>query len=72
MLTNKLAGLKCGEDELSSSKPYIGDGNCSSWANKAVFDIPIEDGINMLTNQKDGIFTISELEVWSVKEMEQE
>ena len=50
MLTNKLAGLKCGEDELSSCKPYIGDGNCCSWANKAVFDIPIEDGINMLTN----------------------
>ena len=45
-----MAELICGEDELSSNKPYNGEGNCCSWGNKAVFNIPIEDGINMLTN----------------------
>ncbi len=36
------------------------------------FDIPSgEGGKNMLTNQKDGSFTISEIEVWGFKELEQ-
>jgi hypothetical protein len=38
---------------------------------KAGFNIPKEDNKNMLTNLKDNdLFTITELEVWEVKEIE--
>ncbi len=38
----------------------------------AYFAIPPgEGGKNMLTNKKDGSFTISEIEVWGFKELEQ-
>jgi hypothetical protein len=43
-----------------------GDRSCLSWANKSSYDIPKEVDRNMLTNKKDGYFTITELEVWEV------
>jgi hypothetical protein len=46
-------------------------GNCSSNGNKPGYEIPVDGaGINMLTNYKDGNFTISDLEVWEVKYLE--
>jgi hypothetical protein len=56
------------ESELDSIlEPFNGDGNCASFTNKTCYDIPEVDGLNMLTNKKNGYFTISELEVWEVK-----
>ena len=53
--------------ELSARhEPFNGDNKCHSWANKPGYGIPLEGGVNMLTNKKDGNFTISELEVWEV------
>jgi len=54
--------------ELSASNaPFNGDDNCSSNSNNPGYGITLDTaGINMLTNQKDGPFTISELEVWGV------
>ena len=48
--------------------PFNGQGNCWSWADESAYGIPIEGGKNALTNQEDGEFTITELEVWSIKE----
>ena len=48
-------------------QPFNGDNKCYSCANAPGYKIPIEDGKNMLTNKKDGNFTITELEVWEVK-----
>jgi hypothetical protein len=48
-------------------EPFNGDGKCWSYANKPGYHIPVDDGgINMLTNKKDVLFTITELEVWQV------
>jgi hypothetical protein len=47
-------------------EPFNGDGNCASFTNMPGYDIPKVDGVNMLTNKKNGNFTISELEVWEV------
>ena len=57
------------ESELSAiDEPFNGEKNCKSTANKSGFGITFdESGKNMLTNMKDGRFTISELEVWEVK-----
>ncbi len=57
-----------GIDELESCKePFNGEGNFISCSNKTIYEIPLnEAGLNMLTNKKDGNFTISELEVWEV------
>ena len=49
-------------------KPFNDKDNCRSSANQPGFNIPLVDGKNQLTNQKDGYFTISELEVWLVEE----
>jgi hypothetical protein len=55
--------------ELSAT--FDGYGNCSSYAKEPGYRIPVDEGgINMLTNKKDGEFTISELEVWQVKYIE--
>ena len=55
------------ESELGAFEPFNGNGNCRSHANKPVYGIPVDaDGNNMLTNKKDGKFTISELEVWEI------
>ena len=57
-----------GNSELSAySEPFNGYTNCRSWAKKPGYDIPVDGaGTNMLTNKKDGKFTITELEVWEV------
>ncbi len=52
--------------ELGAYEPFKGDNKCISWANEPGYCISIEDGKNMLTNQKDGNFTITELEVWEI------
>jgi hypothetical protein len=53
-----------GSNELVAYVPFNGKDECCSWANKSGYKIPEVDGKNHLTNQKDGDFTISELEVW--------
>ena len=56
-----------GINELSAfNEPFNGVGKCYSMANKACYGIPLEGGKNMLTNQKDGSFTISVMEVWEI------
>ena len=55
-----------GSDLSASDEPFNGDNKCYSYANKPGYGIPNEGGVNMLTNKKDGHFTISELEVWEV------
>jgi hypothetical protein len=49
--------------------PFNGENNCYSWANRKGYKIGMEtDGVtNKLTRKKDGRFTITELEVWSLK-----
>ncbi len=41
---------------------------CSSIANMNGFRIKMKDGKNTLTNNQNGNFTISELEIWQIKE----
>jgi hypothetical protein len=50
-------------------EPFNDDDNCVSFANEANYKIKEEGGKNMLTNEKNGKFTITELEVWSIKEV---
>jgi hypothetical protein len=48
-------------------EPFNGDNTCRSSAKKAGYAIPVDGaGVNMLTNKKNGDFTIDELEVWAV------
>jgi hypothetical protein len=56
-------------NELSAyNEPFNGVNNCISFAKGSGYDIPVDGaGTNMLTNKKDGRFTITELEVWEVK-----
>ena len=50
------------------AEPFNGEGKCISNANGQSYAIPMDEaGNNMLTNKKDGIFTITEIEVWKVK-----
>jgi hypothetical protein len=58
------------EGELGAFGPFNGDGNCKSFANYPGYKIVIEGGKNMLTNKEDEDFTISELEVWEVINVE--
>jgi hypothetical protein len=70
------AGIYCDEDygpcfhggdgiELAAlNEPFNRKNSCISYANKPGYNIPKVDGKNQLTNQADGLFTISELEVW--------
>jgi hypothetical protein len=58
-------------DLCASNEPFNGDDNCWSNANSPGYRIPVDGaGTNMLTNNKDGPFTISELEVWQVTYLE--
>jgi hypothetical protein len=52
--------------ELSAwDEPFNGEGKCNSYANQPSYCIPVDSaGLNMLTNRKNGGFTITELEVW--------
>jgi hypothetical protein len=58
--------------ELSAyAEPFNGDGNCRSWANKPGYSIGVDAaGKNTLTNSGNGLFTISELEVWEIINVE--
>jgi hypothetical protein len=56
--------------ELVAYESFNGDGKCESRANRDGYKIVIEGGKNMLTNNKDAYFTISELEVWEVVNVE--
>ena len=49
--------------------PFNVENKCFSWANQPGYKIGMEtDGVtNKLTRKKDGRFTITELEVWSLK-----
>ena len=51
----------------ASGEPFNGKNKCFSWANEPGYKIPLENGKNQLTNQADGAFTITELEVWLVE-----
>ena len=56
--------------ELSAvCDPFNGENKCRSWANRPGYEIGMEtDGVtNKLTRKKDRNFTITELEVWSLK-----
>ncbi len=57
-----------GYSELGAwDEPFNGDRKCWSHANGPGYRIPVDDaGTNMLTNNKDYKFTITELEVWEV------
>jgi hypothetical protein len=61
-----------GDCELDAyNEPFNGEGKCLSCTNCSGYDIPLDAaGLNMLTNKKDGRFTISELEVWEVTFLE--
>jgi hypothetical protein len=56
-------------DLSAYTEPFNGKDNCRSWANQPGYNIPLVDGKNQLTNQADGKFTITELEVWLVEEI---
>ena len=56
-----------GADLSALNQPFNGKYKCRSYAKRTGYNIPLEDGINQLTNQEDGDFTISELEVWLLK-----
>jgi hypothetical protein len=53
-------------DLTAFNEPFNGDRNCESNTNNSSYGIPKEGDKNMLTNKKDGEFTITELEVWEV------
>jgi hypothetical protein len=59
-----------GACELGAYEPFNGDKKCVSWANDFGHKIVIKGGKNMLTNNNDGMFTISEIEVWKVVNVE--
>ncbi len=64
-------GIKGNYGELCGFyEPFNGDNKCLSWGNKPGYCIGMTGGKNMLTNNKDGWFTISELEVWEIKNVE--
>ena len=53
--------------ELYANSPFNGDNKCCSCANESGYNIGIEGDKTLLTNQKNGYFTITEIEVWQVK-----
>ena len=58
-----------GIGELGATfEPFNGNNNCYSYANYPGYRIPEVEGKNQLTNQGNGYFTISELEVWLLEE----
>ncbi len=54
--------------ELGVYSPFNGQGMCESCPGLSAYGIPEEGGKNALTNLKNGFFTITELEVWSIEE----
>ena len=70
ILSNTYSGPHFGQAELSALfEPFNGEGKCRSYANQSSFGIPKEGRINMLTNKENGYLTITELEVWQVREI---
>jgi hypothetical protein len=67
--------LVYGEWDLRVYHPYNGEdingGKGISYPNTGYYDIPLEDGKNMFTNKTGTRFTITEMEIWKVTEMEQ-
>ena len=59
-----------GDTDLYAVSPFNGDNKCVSYANLPGYSIGIEGGMNMLTNKKDGNFTITEIEVWEILNVE--
>jgi hypothetical protein len=58
-------------DLSALDNPFNSDGHWYSWANKPRYRISVDGaGTNMLTNNKDNNFTITELEVWEVTYLE--
>ncbi len=57
-----------GGGELRAWPPFDGQGKCDSLAGWSTYRIPKEGGKNALINKEDLSFTITELEVWSIKE----
>jgi hypothetical protein len=53
-----------GGDLAAWGEPFNGKDKCCSEAKKPGYNIRLVDGKNQLTNQADGVYTISELEVW--------
>ena len=55
--------------KLGAYAPFNEENNCRSLANGSGYEIGMEtDGVtNKLTRKEDGWFTITELEVWSLK-----
>jgi hypothetical protein len=51
-------------------EPFNGDNKCASWVIKSGYCIGLEGGKNMLTNKENGNFTITEIEVWEIKNVE--
>jgi hypothetical protein len=48
-------------------EPFNGTNHCVSNKGYTGYQIPIDsDYINLLTNKKNGTFTITELEVWQI------
>ncbi len=53
-----------GSELCAFYQPFNGKDKIYSCAKRPGYNIPLVDGMNQLTNQADGSFTISELEVW--------
>ena len=59
------------DDELCAWDEPFNDNKCSSYANKPGYSIGVDAaGKNTLTNSENGDFTISELEVWEIVNVE--
>ncbi len=75
--TDIICGKDCGPyfsrgfgdiDLIALFEPFNDRNSCGSYADKPGYNIPLVDGKNHLTNQKNENFTISELEVWLVED----
>ena len=59
-----------GFDLTALSEPFNDEENCKSSSIDSSFGIGRDDnGLNLLTRQKNDEFTITELEVWRVEEL---
>ncbi len=68
---SSVCGPYFGDNELIVCNELFDAGEeCCSRTNGKNFGIPEEDGKNMLTNLKNSSFSITELEVWEVTEIE--
>ena len=63
-------GFKNNLSELKAQEPFNVDNKCYSDANCSGYRISAEGDKNMLTNKKDGGFTITEIEVWQIVNVE--